>query len=225
MQDLRTRREFAEPQAAWPGPIAPAALAVTFVAEVLALDAPHGFVLDAGAGKCIGHCAAGCLLVPEVGDQVACWYGAAPHHAPAQAYIVSVLVRADPARQATLALHGDTLIDCRAGTLTLKATTAIAVETPRCAVHADELSLQAHGPPAWWCRPGPASPAIARPRSASSGWSAKRCPRCSSGRPTTRSIAGVRSTAWTNSKRRSSNTKHTTCCTCTARTCSSTATG
>jgi hypothetical protein len=130
---------------AWPGPVATAALAVTFVAEVLAQDGEGLYNLDAGAGRCSARRAASCLLEPAAGDQVACWCSAAPHDGAAapQAFIVAVLVRAAPGSASTLALQGDTLIDARNGTLRLKAAHAIEVEAPQCTLRTQELDIGA----------------------------------------------------------------------------------
>lgn len=90
----------------WPGEIAPAALAVTFVAEVLQGGDDAGYTLQAGTRPCHASRAASCLLEPRAGDRVACWQVALDAAAPST-FIVAVLSRADGAAPSRLSLAGD----------------------------------------------------------------------------------------------------------------------
>jgi hypothetical protein len=102
----------------WPGDIAPAALAVTFVAEVLGDQ--DGYTVHAGTRPCRAERAAGCLLEPRAGDRVACWQVDADTESPAT-FIVAVLSRRDADLGTRLSLPGDVEIAAPGGSLRLSA--------------------------------------------------------------------------------------------------------
>lgn len=104
----------------WPGEIAPAALAVTFVAEVLACDDDGGCTLHAGGRSCQARRAPSCLLEPRAGDRVACWRVAAGDEA-AQTFVVAVLERSRGAAPARLSVEGDVEWAAPSGSLRLVA--------------------------------------------------------------------------------------------------------
>lgn len=103
----------------WPGDIAPAALAVTFVADLLAVD-EAGYTVHAGTRPCHAQRATGCLLEPRAGDRVACWQVADDSTAPAT-FIVAVLSRRDATAPARLTLPGDVELSAPSGSLRLAA--------------------------------------------------------------------------------------------------------
>lgn len=115
---MTTTATPAPPRTDWPGDIAPAALAVTFVAEVM--DDEDGYTVHAGTRPCRALRAAGCLLEPRSGDRVACWQVAGDTDLPAT-FIVAVLSRRDPSACARLSLPGDVELAAPGGSLRLAA--------------------------------------------------------------------------------------------------------
>jgi hypothetical protein len=114
------QRNAPQAVADWPGEIAPAALAVTFVAEVLESGPDGIFTLQAGARSCQARRAPSCLLEPRAGDRVACWRVSAGDEA-AQTFVVAVLERRDSASPARLSVEGDVEWAAPSGSLRLVA--------------------------------------------------------------------------------------------------------
>ncbi len=127
----------------WSGDIASAALAVTFIGEVVAGDHAAGYQVAAGARPLAARRAPSCLLEPAIGDRVACWRGAeSPCEVEnAAVYIVAVLSRATLA-QARLSIAGDVELATPSGRLRLSAHDAVEIQAASCTVDVGAITLR-----------------------------------------------------------------------------------
>jgi hypothetical protein len=122
----------------WPGDLAPAALAVTFVAQVVGGSDADGYLLHAGARPCRAPRAASCLLEPRPGDRVACWRVASDDLDAAPAvFIVAVLSRADAGAASRLSAAGDIEIAAPSGSLRLVAHERVGVSAGECQIEVE----------------------------------------------------------------------------------------
>lgn len=124
---------------AWVEATANQALAMNFVAEVLAQRDDGGFEL-AAPEPCLATPAVSCLVVPQPGDRVACWRVAAGE--AETVYILAVLERRSP-QPTRLCLAPGAELTVHDGAAELSATKSLRLLSPELSAQADTARLDA----------------------------------------------------------------------------------